>query len=622
MARSKNSRQSKSKPLTLSGQALTRIAQKTLKNLAPPPELKISDWADEFRRLSPEASAEAGQWSTDRAEYQRGIMDAISDDKIENIVVMSCAQVGKTEMLLNLIGYHIDQEPAPMLVVQPTLDMAATFSRDRLSPMLRDTKCLSSKVKDPRSRDSGNTLYTKQFDGGHITLVGSNSASGLASRPIRLVLFDEVDRYQVTTEGDAIDLAKKRAATFWNRKFVMVSTPTNRGSSRIEAAFENSDKREYHVPCADCGEHQVMRWANVHWEADKPETAVYHCEHCGTLWDDAARYRAIKRGEWRATNPFVGTAGFRLSGLCSPWTPLESAVRDFLQAKKLPETLRVWVNTYLGETWEDEGERVDDFDIANHREPYGEKLPNEVVFLTAGVDVQDDRLEMEIVGWGRDEESWSIEYRTIYGDPSSSNVWSDLDSYLTLEWEREDGRQLGIKSTAIDSGGHHTQSVYKFCKPRIGRRIFAIKGVGGEGKPMVGKPSTNNNLKCKLFMIGVDTIKEVVYSRLKIKDEGAGYCHFPEDYTDEYFKQLTAEKVVKKYIRGFHRREWVKVRPRNEALDCRVYAIAALSIINVNVNIIAQKSAKAPVQDDETASRPKRRQVRPRQKSGFVQGWR
>ena len=306
-------------------------------------------------------------------------MDAISDDKIENIVVMSCAQIGKTEMLLNLIGYHIDQEPAPMLVVQPTLDMAATFSRDRLSPMLRDTKCLSSKVKDPRSRDSGNTLYTKQFDGGHITLVGSNSASGLASRPIRLVLFDEVDRYQVTTEGDAIDLAKKRAATFWNRKFVMVSTPTNRGSSRIEAAFEETDKREYHVPCADCGEHQVMRWANVHWEAGKPETAVYHCEHCGTLWDDAARYRAIKRGEWRATNPFVGTAGFRLSGLCSPWTPLESAVRDFLQAKKLPETLRVWVNTYLGETWEDEGERVDDFDIANHREPYGEKLPNEVV---------------------------------------------------------------------------------------------------------------------------------------------------------------------------------------------------------------------------------------------------
>tara|TARA_R100000734_G_C3315890_1_gene108096 strand:+ start:705 stop:2354 length:1650 start_codon:yes stop_codon:yes gene_type:complete len=549
-------------------------------------------------------------------------MDAISDDKIENIVVMSCAQIGKTEMLLNLIGYHIDQEPAPMLVVQPTLDMAATFSRDRLAPMLRDTNCLSGKVKDPRARDSGNTLYTKQFDGGHITLVGSNSASGLASRPIRLVLFDEVDRYQVTTEGDAIDLARKRAATFWNRKFVMVSTPTNRGSSRIEAAFENSDKREYHVECADCGEHQVMQWANVHWEADRPETAVYHCEHCGTLWDDAARQRAIKRGKWIATNPLVGVAGFRLSGLCSPWIPLEEAVRDFLQAKKLPETLRVWVNTYLGETWEDQGERIDDFDIATHRENYGDKIPEQVVFLTAGVDVQDDRLEMEIVGWGRDEESWSIEYRTFYGDPSASNVWSDIDSYLTLQWEREDGRQLDIKATAIDSGGHHTQSVYKFCKPRIGRRIFAIKGVGGEGKPMVGKPSTNNNLKCKLFSIGVDTIKEVVYSRLKIKDEGAGYCHFPADYSDEYFKQLTAEKVVKKYVRGFHRREWIKVRPRNEALDCRVYAIAALSIVNVNVNVIAQKSSAAPVRDADKAKRPKRRQATPRRQSGFVQGWR
>jgi len=593
--------------------------------MKPPPELTVSQWADEYRRLSPEASAEAGIWNTSRAEYQRGIMDAISDPKVENIVIMSCAQVGKTEMLLNLIGYHIHQDPSPMLVVQPTLDMAQTFSKDRLAPMVRDTPALKDKIADPRSRDSGNTTLKKNFIGGHITMCGANSPSSLASRPIRVVLCDEVDRFPPSagSEGDPIDLARRRAATFWNRKFVMVSTPTNKGTSRIEAAFDNSDKREYYVPCADCGEQQVMRWSNVQWEKDAPETACYVCEHCGSIWDDADRYRAIRRGEWRATAPFVGTVGFRLSGLYSPWTPLESAVRDFLIAKKLPETLRVWVNTYLGEPWEDEGERVDDYDIASHREDYGDKLPKEIVFITAGVDVQDDRLEMEVLGWGRDEESWSIEYRTIYGDPSSAQPWADLDGFLSMTYETEDGRELNIKSTAIDSGGHHTQSVYKFCKPRIGRRIFAIKGVGGEGKPMVGKPSTNNNIKCKLFPIGVDTIKEVVYSRLKIKDEGAGYCHFPDSYPDDYFRQLTAEKVVKKYHKGFHRREWIKVRPRNEALDCRVYAIAALSIVNVNVNMIAQKSKRAKTQIDDEDKKPRQQRPirRPRQ-GGFVNGWR
>lgn len=599
----------------------------TLKLLAPPPELKISDWADQNRRLSSEASSEAGQWSTERAEYQRGIMDAISDEKVETVVVMSCAQVGKTEMILNMIGYHVDQDQCPILVVQPTQDIAAAFSRDRLSPMLRDTACLRDRVKDPRARDSGNTLYHKQFDGGHITLVGSNSPASLASRPIRLVLFDEVDRYQPTSEGDVIELAKKRAATFWNKKFVMVSTPTNKGSSRIEAAFENSDKREYYVPCAECGEFQVMRWANVQWEQDAPDTACYVCDHCGSIWDDAARFRAIRRGEWRATAPFAGAAGFRLSGLCSPWQPIETIVRDFLQAKKLPETLRVFVNTTLGETWEEQGETVDGLEIAEHREDYGESIPDGVVMVTAGIDVQDDRLEVECLGHGVDSETWSIDYHTIYGDPSGSNIWNDLDEYLTSTWQTYDGRTLQVKAAAVDSGGHHTQAVYKYCKTRLAKRIFAIKGVGGEAKPAVGRPSTNNNLRCKLFPIGVDTIKEMVYSHLKIKDEGAGYCHFPMHYPDEYFRQLTAEKVVKKYHRGFHRREWIKTRARNEALDCRVYALAALSIINANVNIVARNSEKAkaqPAEKPETKTPPpnQRAMMRQPRRGGFVNGWR
>jgi phage terminase large subunit GpA-like protein len=605
-------------------------AKKTTKTILdiikPPPELTVSEWADTNRRLSAEASSEAGVWSTSRAEYQRGIMDAISDDAIETVVIMSCAQVGKTEMLLNLIGFHIEQNPCPMLVIQPTLDMAQTFSKDRLAPMLRDTPVLKGKVKDARARDSNNTTLKKNFDGGHITMCGANSPSSLASRPIRLVLFDEVDRFPPSagSEGDPILLAKARAKTFHDKKFVMVSTPTIEGSSRISSAFEETDKREYYVPCHECGEDHVMKWKNVHWEQDKPETACYTCEHCGAIWDDAARYRAIRRGHWRATAPdVVGKAGFRLSGLYSPWTSLENAVRDFLEAKKLPETLRVFVNTFLGETWTDEGERVDDFDIASHREDYGEKVPEGVVVLTAGCDVQSDRLEVEVVGFGVDEESWSVDYRTLYGDPNSAGVWAELDAYLSLTWEREDGVELTIKGSCVDSGGHHTQSVYRFCKPRLGKRIFAIKGIGGEGKPLLnGRPSTNNNLKCKLWSIGVDTAKEIVYSRLKIKEQGAGYCHFPQHYTDEYFKQLTAEKVVKKYHKGFHRREWIKVRPRNEALDCRVYALAALNILGISVNMLAQKSGKSGVKDvDIEKARPKRRQT-PRKSGNFVQGWR
>lgn len=607
-------------------QAAKIVVQRTLDAVKPPPDLSISEWADQYRVLSSEASSEYGAWNTSRAEYQRGIMDAISDDNIEEVTIMSCAQVGKTEMILNLIGYHVAQDPAPMLVVQPTLEMAQTFSKDRLAPMVRDCPTLADKIKDPRARDSGNSILKKQFAGGHITMCGANSPSSLASRPVRLVLCDEVDRFpnSAGTEGDPIDLAKRRATTFTNRKIVMVSTPTVKDASRIEAAFEETDKREYHVPCKDCGEEQVLRWSNVKWDKDKPETAAYICEHCGSVWDDAARFRAIRRGRWVATNPSVGKAGFRLSGLCSPWTPIESAVREFLEAKKLPETLRVWVNTYLGETFAESGERVQEHDIAERREDWGEKVPNGVVMVTAGIDVQDDRLEVEVLGIGRDEETWSLDYKVLYGDPAAPQLWSDLDALMATTYEREDGFELIIQSGAIDTGGHFTQAVYKYCKPRYGRRIFAIKGVGGEGKPLIGRPSTNNNMKCKLFPIGVDTAKEIVYSRLRIQDKGAGYCHFPIDRDDEYFRMLTAEEIVTRFHKGFRKREWRKTRARNEALDCRVYAIAASAILNTNINAMASRQ-KARQKPDDVAEEVKveRRTARRRPPStGFANSWR
>ena len=595
--------------------------------LKPPPRLSVSQWADSHRKLSPEASAEPGQWITSRAEYQRGILDAFNDPQIDTVVVMTSAQVGKTEILNNVVGFYIAQDPSPILVVQPTLDMAQTWSKDRLAPMLRDTPTLQGLVKDARARDSGNTTLHKLFPGGHITACGANSPSSLASRPIRIVLCDEVDRYPVSagSEGDPVFLARKRSATFWNRKIAMFSTPTNKGNSRIETAFEESDKRSFYVSCSHCGHEQTLKWANVRWDEGKPESAHYICEDCGTVWDDADRIRAIRAGKWIAEEPGKRVAGFRLSGLYSPWTPLESAVRDFLEAKKQPATLRVFVNTFLGEVWEEQGESVDDYQVAERREEFGETIDRTILVLTAGVDVQDDRLEVEIVGWAKDDESWSLDYRTLYGDPSSPAVWQDLDNILSQQFEREDGKILTIRSACIDSGGHHTNSVYTYVRPREGKRTFAIKGIGGEGKPIVGRPSTNNIGKIRLFPVGVDTAKELLFSRLRITEPGPGYCHFPLSRNDEYFRQLTAEKQVTRYHKGFARREFVKTRPRNEALDVRVYAMAALAILNLNLTALHNRSFMTHENPPEP-EKPSQNPIRPRRpinkNGGFINGWR
>jgi phage terminase large subunit GpA-like protein len=550
------------------------------------------------------------------------MMDAFNDPTVREVVIMSSAQIGKTEIVNNLVGYHVSQDPSPILVVQPTLDMAQTWSKDRLAPMLRDTPSLSSLVRDPRSRDSGNTTLHKVFPGGHITACGANSPSSLASRPIRVVLCDEVDRYPVSagSEGDPVSLAKKRAATFWNRKILLVSTPTNKGSSRIEMSYLESDQRKFFVPCQHCGHEQVMQWSNVKWEAEKPETAKYICDDCGAEWSEAERLRSIKHGKWVATAEFKGVAGFHLSAMYSPWTPLADGVRDFIEAKKQPATLRVWINTYLGETWEEEGEQVDGYDLERRSEDWGDIVPADGLILTAGVDVQDDRLEAEIVAWGKEEESWSIAYKTIHGDPSGPIVWRELDEFLYGVYEHEFGEEMVVRATCIDSGGHHTQAVYKYVSTREAKRVFAIKGVGGEGKPMVGKPSKNNIGKIKLFPVGVDTIKYELFSRFRITEPGPGYCHFPEGRDPEYYKQLTAEKIATKYHKGFARREFVKIRTRNEALDVRVYAKAALALLNVNLNGLAMKMSHR--KEAQVEVKQQKQPVRPKNHSSFVNRWR
>ena len=566
-----------------------------VKVLKPPPELTLSQWADRYRVLSPESSAEPGRWHTDKAPYQREIMDAIGDPHVRKVVVMTCAQIGKTDaFILNTIGYYMDYAPAPIMNMQPTLDMGQTFSKDRLAPMLRDTPELRDKV-DIKSRYAGNTILKKNFPGGHITIVGANSAASLASRPIKVLLADEVDRYPATagTEGDPLLLAEKRQTTFWDKKTVVVSTPTIKGHSRIETEFNKSTREEWNVPCPECGHYQPLVWGGVKFDKeDLSKPVEYACERCGVVSSEHAWKTASKRGHFVAENPAAEARGFHLNTLASTFCSWKDVVQKFAVAHEQleqgnPEGMKTWVNTELGETWEEQGEQLEEGDLFQRREIYAAEVPDEVVALPAGVDVQDDRFEVEVVGWGEGKESWGIRYQKIFGDLLKEQVWNDLDAFLMSAFYKKDGTALHILGTCMDSGGHHANAVYTFCKERYDRRVLAIKGKGGSDVPYIRNPSTNNRVKAPLFIIGVDAGKALLYKRLAHQTKGPNYCHFPAQesagYDELYFRGLTSEKMVTRFNKGRMTTMWVlkdTKYKRNEPLDLRNYATAALEIVN------------------------------------------
>ena len=568
------------------------MVEKTNKIWTPPPNLRISDWADRYRRLSPESSAESGQWKTDRAPYQREIMDAFNDPETQRIVWMKSSQVGATEVLLNVIGYYIDQDPAPMLIMQPTLAMAQAFSKDRLATMIRDSEKIRDCVKDPRSRDSGNTVLSKKFIGGNLSMVGSNSASGLASRAIRIMLADECDRYEASAgaEGDPISLATKRTTTFWNRKIYLCSTPTIKGISRIETAFEESDKRYYYVPCPECKEMQVLKWKNIVWDENKPETAHYACGECGSVINESKKQWMLKHGEWRATAEKTNTAGFHISELYSVWSTWAEMAINFLEAKKNPEMLKTWVNTSLGESWEEQGTTLDHEKLLERRLNYDiDSIPEKVLVIVAGCDTQADRIEVTLTGYGRGYVAYVLDHKVLWGDPNAPQVWADLDELLRQRFKTESGRLIPISCTCVDSGGHSTNAVYEFTKPRQARRIFAIKGLSVAGKPIANKPSYVGKNKAVLYGVGTDTAKELIFSRL-MTDLDKSTLHFPHNVDDDYFLQLTAEKRVTKFVRGRKSLVWKQIRNRNKTLDCLVYCFAAIYILNPNWDLLEMKT--------------------------------
>jgi phage terminase large subunit GpA-like protein len=618
---------------------LDALVAKAARSARPPPRLSVSGWADRYRKLSPESSAEPGQWRTSRAEYQRGIMDAVSDKRIAQVVVMSSAQVGKTEIINNVVGYYVSQDPAPLLIVQPTLEMAEAWSKDRLAPMVRDTPVLTDLVADPKSRGSGNTLLHKVFPGGHITMAGANSSPSLASRPIRVVLLDEVDRYPASagTEGDPVALAIKRTATFWNRRILLTSTPTVKGASRIEQAFEHSDQRRYHVPCPHCSEFQVLKWAAVQWTENAPESARIACTGCGALLDDSDRVDMVAQGEWRATAPFKGIAGFHLWEAYSPWRSLSEIVDDFLKAKPYPETLKTWINTTLGEVWEDQlGERIAGESLASRAEDYAQwTVPAAALLLTAGVDVQHDRLALALWAYGPGEEAWAIAWEEIFGSPADGSTWNKLDEVLARRLPHEEGGEIGITAACIDAGdGVTTGYVLDYCRARRKRHILAIKGQSQSSKPPIGRPTkVDVTLRgvaspgsALLWPVGSDTIKGWLMGRIRAE----GMVHFPAGMPDEYYAQLTAERLVTKHSRGMARREWVKApSARNEALDATVYAYAAAvyaGLKRANWAALKRRVMPTAIVSPDQAAPPAPAVSRPsvfpsRIPGGFVKGW-
>ena len=572
--------------------------------MRPDPLLTISQWADKYRALSQRASAEPGPWRTERTPYLREIMDCLSPSSpIERTVFMKGAQIGGTECGNNWIGYVIHQAPGPMMAVQPTVEMAKRNSKQRIDPLIEESEVLRALVSDPRSRDSGNTVLSKEFPGGVLVMTGANSAVGLRSMAARYLFLDEVDGYpgDVEGEGDPVNLATARTRTFARRKVFMCSTPKITGMSRIEAAFEESDKRWYWVPCPVCREFQTLKFAQVRWPKGETGKAVYVCEHCGQEIQNHQKQSMLARGEWRPSAVGDGkTAGFHLSSLYSPigWFAWSDAAKQFEQAQKNPALLQVFVNTVLGETWTLLGEAPEWQKLYDRRESYKVgTVPIGVLFLTAGADVQKDRIEVEIVGWGRGKESWSVDYRVFEGDTSRPQVWEKLTALLNETFTTTSGVELPVLQLAVDSGFAATE-VYQWAR-RQGGRVVVIKGdsrapalLGPAAPVEVGPLGKRITRGVRVWPVNSGMAKEELYRWLRLDrptDEDVekgvpfppGYCHFPR-YGEEYFKQITAEQLVTKIVKGYRRHQWQKMRERNEALDCRVYARAAASRVGID----------------------------------------
>ena len=580
------------------------------RGMKPDPHLTVSEWADEHRWLSGISASEPGRWRTSRTPYLRGVMDSLSpSDPATRISFMKGAQVGATEAGNNWIGFVIHHAPGPMLVVMPDLEVAKRNSRQRLEPLIRSSPTLSELIPDGAKRGSGNSLLSKEFPGGILVMVGAQSAAALRSMPARYVFMDEVDGYPASTdeEGDPVTLAEARTVTFGHRRKVfLVSTPTTRGLSRIEREFELSDQRRYFVPCPHCGHMQWLQWERLRWEKGNPGGAAYFCEECEAAIPEYHKTEMLAAGEWRPTaipsDP--KSIGFHLSSLYSPigWLSWEEMARQWEAAQGSDELLRAFKNTKLGETWVDAGEAPDWERLQDRKEDYPAQVPQGAVFLTAGVDVQQDRLECSVWGWGRGLESWLVDHIVIEHPPHDERAWKGLTEVLTRTYQHESGAVLPIMRMAVDTG-YQASAVYTWARKAGAGLVSAIKGEEGFNKaaPVTGPTFvdvTQNGRRIRrgvrLWKIATATFKSETYRFIRQErpadEELAAGAHLPPGWIhiagwadSEFLKQFVSEQLVTiRNKRGFARLEWHKMRERNEALDCRVYARAAAWIIGAD----------------------------------------
>lgn len=564
--------------------------------IRPPALQTVSEWADSNRILVSESSSEPGRWRTERAPYQKGIMDAFTQTGIWKIVIMASAQTGKTEMELNMMGRAIDVDPGPMLFIQPTDGFAEDFSKRRVAPMIQACPVLKRKVYEAKSRDAGNTISMKTFPGGSVAFTGANSPTELAGRPARYVFCDEIDRFPASagTEGNPLKLAERRTETFRERgrKMVLTSTPTIKGASEIEKNYLQGTQEEWHTECPHCHNFSFIRFEQILFDKEEYKDEAgernYHVRNvrwkCPVCERETGEYDTKRcPAKWVSKNPEAVEAGvrsFRLSAFMSPWSDWKDICRSFLNAHDDPDLLKVFVNTMLGETWEIKDRSGVPEQLYARREKYDAEVPDGVLVLTMGVDTQDNRLEYEIVGWDRDEQSWGINRGVIPGIPDTKSVWEEIDALMDKQWRLPNGMGLKVMGTFVDSGGHYTQEVYKACAERFakGRKIFAIKGDDGQDKEYVSLMKKSGPIKSPKFIIGVDSGKTAIMSATGVEKPGPRYMHYPRDYEAgydmEFFRGLISEKLVIHRRGGKAVMAWEKTYERNEPLDCRNYARA------------------------------------------------
>jgi phage terminase large subunit GpA-like protein len=603
-----------------------RAVRAALRMFMPPPDVKVSEWA-EANLVIPEGNAKPGPFRLANAPYQREPMDMLNHPDCRRVTLKWGAQVGKTLLALCMQGFSIASTPTSQMMMQPSQGDLQTWLETKFTPMVTANAELNKLLAKPRGREGVNNQRMKSYPGGFMMYAWAGSPKTMRGRSAPLIVCDEVDGYQRTKEGHPVGLLWQRSATFGDQRFLLeISTPTTKGESYIDDAYEAGDQRRFYVQCPDanCLHEQTLDWSNVSWvgrrdtheeilahiDEQEPETACYVCNDCGMQWGDGERAAAIRNAEsvgagWRASRPFKGHASYHLNELYSTFRKLRDVVQDYLDKLKTDD-LQTFTNVCLAETYEEKGEKVDATGLMARTELYAADVPMRGIYLTAGIDMQPDRLEVETVAWAENEESWSIDYKVLWGDPLVGDVWDDLDDYLASGFQHESGMILPIAAACLDTGGNkgYTQRAYDYLKGKTGRRLFGIKGVGGWGRAVAESPqrkqSGKNARKIDLFLVGTDEAKKIVMRRLGIvRPEGTpedtaipGLCHFPAGRDPEWFKQITAEKLITRYVKGQPVRTWEKPdKARNEALDCRVYALAALKIMAPNLHRVALKIA-------------------------------